>query len=178
MVSNWRGAEIKLVNPSYGLPKDEIFKCLDLCGGMCKIEYNGEPYQLRQDRFELIAKVKQPRKKSKSMTEKSQFNADLKLEAVNDGKEWDDKELEEIFLSNIPYPIPEFPNDRVVEFASKFKRTYFAVEANIRVCDEYLKTGEIREFYYNRGELTKTGEQIKQIIDRLLLENKLSKRHA
>ena len=69
----------------------------------------------------------------------------------------------------------QFPNKEIDNFCEKFKRTYYSIEAIVRVKNEYLKTRKIRDFYfdYQKNELNSNGKQFKKILDKLISKNKI-----
>jgi len=175
-LSVWTNADCKVINPTEYLTEGQIVKCESLSENMCRISVGENFYFVRQDRLQLLEKKKQSRKAytGNTFSKKSELNFKTKLEAFNDGKEWSNEELEEIFLSSVQYPAPVFPDKQILEFCERFKRTYFAVEAIVRVRDEFKKTGKMRDFYFDSNkELSKTGTQLFNILEKLKKEDKL-----
>lgn len=126
------------------------------------------------DLIKNIKELKENLNKLPNYQARIEHNKLTKKEAINTRNEYIDEELEEIFI-NCTKPWDAFLNEQIEELRKKFKRTYFAIEAIVRVKQEYLLNHEIRDFYYDyqKDELTSSGEQMKRILDRLLKEKKI-----
>ena len=121
---------------------------------------------IEADRLLSISK-----KSYKHIDERTIHNQMTKKEADNHNEPYTDDELEVIFI-NCNDPWNEFMNEGVEEYRIKFKRTYCAIEAFVRAKQEY--DGEVRDFYWENGVLTKTGEQIQKVLNKLIKEKKIT----
>lgn len=176
--SSWVGAEIKILEPINGYNINDIVTCKTDVGGMITIENNKSTKSFfRKDRFELVGKIKRAQHSSgfgyiRPIYEKRKIHNKLtKQNALNDCKEWPDEHLIEIYEQDIDVPIEEFPNPIIDNLCSKFKRTYYAVEEQVRFAYNYKLDREIRDFYYkerNPQELKRIGAQMVRLMDNII----------
>ncbi len=159
--------KLKLTIPAMGLKTGEIYEA-DVTNNMCHIVIDNKHFWVNRDKFELITVKKISNNYSARYIAKQEHNNETRLNAENHCKPWKDKDLKEIFLEDIDNN--QFPNEDIDAFCEKFKRTYCAIEAIVRVKNEYLRTGKIRDFYYDyrNDKLGNNGAQFKRILDKLI----------
>lgn len=176
--SNWVGADIRFIQPTDKYKENEVVKCTGVTGNMINIERDdGGRTFFRKDRFELVGVVKRRAintvgHKRPQYEARKIHNDKTRLEALNNTKEWPDNDLLEIYKSEIDLS-KTFPIEKIDDMTIKFKRTYFAVEEQIRVAESYKATGDLREFYYkerNKTELKKIGAQAIRLLNQIILE--------
>lgn len=128
----------------------------------------------RSDLKKAVQIYEDTKREYNRFSEKVRYNRTTKAEAINDGKPYTDEEIKIIFL-DCNKPWEDFLNEEIDYYRRKFKRTYLAIEAIVRVKQEYLETGEIRDFYYDEknDKWTDNALQFKRILNKLISEKKI-----
>lgn len=128
----------------------------------------------RSDLNKAVQIYESTKKEYNRFSEKIRYNRTTKAEAINDGKPYTDEEIKVIFL-DCHKPWEDFLNEEIDYYRGKFKRTYCAIEAIVRVKQEYLETGEIRDFYFDEdsNKWTVNAIQFKRILNKLISEKKI-----
>lgn len=181
--SNWIGYELKFIEDTDTFSEGDIVTCKDCACGMVTISRNdGGRTFFNQSRFVVFNKP--TTRSAYNNIDRSHSNYDIRkvhndksrVEAINNKEFWDDQDLIEIYTSQIDLTLESFPNPIIDNFAHKFKRTYFAVEEQVRVGQLYKETGDFRDFYYrerNKQVLKRIGLQAKIILDKLIVDQKI-----
>lgn len=128
----------------------------------------------RSDLNKAVRIYESTKKEYNKISEKARYNRTTKADATNDNKPYTDGEIKVIFL-DCHKPWEDFLNDEIDYYRRKFKRTYCAIEAIVRVKQEYLQTGEIRDFYFDEknNKWSSDALQFKRILDKLIKEKKI-----
>lgn len=176
--SSWVGAEIKILEPINGYNIGDIIKCKnDVSGMITLVDNKSNRSFFNKNKFELVGKIKRAQYTSgfgniRPIYEKRKLHNKLtKQNALNDCKEWPDKHLTEIYEQEIDYHNIEFPHQIIDKLCHKFKRTYYAVEEQVRFAYNYRLDGKLRRFYYkdrNGQELKRIGAQMTRLMDNLI----------
>ena len=115
---------------------------------------------------------------------RSTYEKESKKIDTNHMKKWTDKDLEIVYSSDIKmeinddtFFIPISEGKKLKKLWKNVGRRYYAVEAHLRNKETYLNEDDpdskIRPFYKPRGLITKSGEQIKRVLDKMIKEGKL-----
>lgn len=115
---------------------------------------------------------------------RNEYQKESKKTDVNYKEKWTDNDLEIIYSSDIKmdinnntFFIPISESKKLKELCKKVGRSYYGVEAHLRNKEVYLNAKEpderIRPFYKPGGVMTKSAEQIKRVLDKMIKEGKL-----